>query len=321
MSNCGDTNPCAPVNPCDCAETAAIREQGPPGARGLPGGIPVFTIGTVTSGAVPSVTIVQVNPLLYQINFVIPTVKLNTDNFWTGVQTFEQTAIFQAGLHAAGASTFDQLTASGAFTAEGTALFLGVATFSGPVVLNSDATVAGTVNTLNLHVRGEARFDATALAPNTCYIGYCVLDSCGRLHYVNAFSPNSAAGGTGLAQVVTFAQSETAIGFNLPFVVPNVPDCGSAMSVTSTIFGRVSTNAGGALPPDISAFRVTVRLDNAVTGTVLATASFTNFEFAGQWYVNAQIPPGSHTLFFTVQGLGVGSSSITLSEVTCAIQF
>src|SRR5260221_14595569 len=131
MSGCGDTNPCAPVNPCDCAETAAIREQGPPGSRGLPGGTPVFTIGTVTEGTIPSVTIVQMNPLLYQINFVIPSAKLNTNNFWTGIQTFEAQAVFNAGLTAGGSSTMFDLTVTHSFISQGTSLFVGLATFGG----------------------------------------------------------------------------------------------------------------------------------------------------------------------------------------------
>jgi hypothetical protein len=160
-----------------------------------------------------------------------------------------------------------------------------------------------------------------ALAANVCYRGYVVVDSCGRLRYVNGFSPNSAASGTALSQTVVFNAAETAIAFNLPLTVPSVPDCGAAMAVNATIFGRLVTAAGGALPADISTFVIRVRLDNAVTGFTLAGPSITNFESQGEWYVNAQLTPGPHTLFFTISGNGVGSSSIDLIFIECAVNF
>jgi hypothetical protein len=323
MSGCGDTNPCAPVNPCDCAETADIREQGPPGARGLAGGIPIFQIGTVVSGSVPQVQLIQVNPLLYTMNFVVPSAGTNLPNSWTGIQTFTQQAVFQQGFSAVGAtSTIFSLNVTNDFTSTGTSLFVGGAIFNGAVVFNG-AVTADTIDTT-----GDATFNADvlipnipALAANVCYLGYVVVDNCGRLRFVNGYSPNSASNSNAISQTVTFNQAETQIAMTLPFTVPNVPACGVAMSANTTIFGRVVTGTGGALPADISAFVIRVRLDDPVVGTTLAGPSITNFESQGEWYVNANIAPGAHTLYFTISGNGVGSASILLIFIECSVQF
>src|SRR5260221_13810395 len=82
---------------CTCGEIPALREEGPPGPAGPNGGVPVFTVGTVTTG-IPSVTVNQITPLLYAIAFVIPTVPPNTANVWSDTQTFTIQAIFNGGL-------------------------------------------------------------------------------------------------------------------------------------------------------------------------------------------------------------------------------
>jgi hypothetical protein len=321
MSSCGNTDPCAPVNPCDCVEPAAIREQGPPGPGGAPGGIPVFQIGVVIAGAVPAVTIVQVNPLLYTLNFVIPSANLTTPNTWTEIQTFQGKAVFNNGFTATGDSNIQTLTV-GNLTVAGNGTYVGLQTFNGGAVFNGPAEFNGGADIDQLRVSGTIQnAGITQLPANTPILGTVAVDNCGNFFYQGTLGPNSTAGSSALAMNVPFNQAETAIPFSLPFVVPNLPACGVAQPAAVIIRGDVVTNAGGAIPVDISSFRVFVRLDNAVTGTILAQRIFTNFEAGGAWITNALIPPGAHTLFFTIAGLSVGSSTITLIAIDCSIDF
>ncbi len=321
MSGCGDTNPCAPVNPCDCVEPAAIREQGPPGPGGAPGGIPVFQIGAVVAGATPQVTIVQVNPLLYTLNFVIPSANVNTPNIWTEVQTFQGTAIFSNGFNASGNSTIENLTVQ-KLTVADAGTFIGTQTFTAGAIFNDGIAVTGGVVADNVSVSGTLQnAGIIALPPNVPILGTTVVDNCGNFYFVGNIGPNSVSGSTGLAVNVPFNQAETALPFSLPFTVPNVAGCGVPQPAVVIIRGDIVANAGGALPIDISTFRLFVRLDNAVTGTILAQRTFTNFEAGGTWIVNALIPPGSHTLWFTIAGLSVGTSTITLIAIDCSVDF
>lgn len=307
------------ANPCANTDPSLIREMGLPGQKGLPGSTPVFVVGTVIAGPTPSVTFTAVNPLLYRVDFIIPSTNINTINNWTATQNFTDVTV--AGTFTTtGGATIDVLEVTGAAT------FGGAVEFNGAVTYNSSAEfLAGfTANTGT--ITGDFSVDGTftndgisQLPAAMCIRGQVVANDCGQLFYINGQGPNSVVGATALAQSVAFNAAEAGIAFTLAFTVPFVASCGSAMNQNITVFGRVLTNAGGALPADISKFIVQVRLDDLVTGTVIANGTFTNFEAGAQWFVNANVAPGAHTLYFTVQGLGVGTASIGLTEIDCSV--
>jgi len=319
-------NGCQPnfsdANPCQGQDPTLIREQGRPGAPGVPGGTPIFQVGTVLSGATPAVTYTMINPLLYRVDYIIPGTATNQANTWTATQTFSGAAIFQGALTTTGGATIDTLHVTG------DSVFDGATTFGGAVICQSSFECLTGITTDTLAVTTSATVGgaftnsgAIPLPAGKAVRGIAVLDSCGRLYYINGIGPNSAAAGSLLSQSVTYNQSETAISFTLPFTVPNTADCGSPASAVVNIFGRLVNNSGGALPSDISAFITRVRLDDPATGTICAQAQFTNFQREVAWNTNVTIPPGAHTMYFTIQGQGDGSSSITLTEIDCSINF
>lgn len=310
------------ANPCQGEPPGLIREQGRPGAPGIPGGTPVFQVGTVLSGGTPSVTYTMINPLLYRVDYIIPGTATSQANTWTATQTFAGGVVVTGAFETTGGATLDSLHVTGTSTFDGASEFGGSAEFA------SSLTCLTTITTANLTASGTSTLNGplinagiAALPAAKAILGQVVADSCGQFYYINGQGPNSVVGATALAQSVPFDQAETAIAFTVAFTVPSVADCGSPANANVTIFGRVVTDAGGALPADISNFIVRIRLDNPTTGTVLAAPKFTNFELEGQWYVNANLAPGTHTLYFTVQGLAVGSASIGLTEIDCSVNF
>ena len=320
------SNGCQPnysdANPCQNADPGLIREQGRPGAPGVPGGTPVFQVGSVLSGATPSVTYTMINPLLYRVDYIIPGTAVNQANTWTATQTFAGGVNVTGPLVASGGATLDSLNVSGLSTFDGGTLFNGAAEFA------SSLTCLTTITTANLAVTGTSTLAGplindgmAALPAGRAIRGIVVADSCGQIYYIQGRGPNSVDGSSALSQSVPYDQAETAIAFTVAFTVPSVADCGSPTSQLCTIYGRIVTDAGGALPTDVSTYVVRVRLDNPSTGTELANIAFTNFERTGLWNVGQVIPPGTHTLYFTVQGLGLGSSTIGLTEIDCSVNF
>ncbi len=313
--SCGPVSPCAPVNPCDCVEPAAIREQGPPGRAGTPGGVPVFQIGTVVSGPVPIVTITQVNPLLYTLDFVIPSVGTNLPNTWTAVQTFDLPPVFVTGFTATGSSTAVDFATSGTFTMNGPGVFVGDSVFNGDTTFNGLNHFVGDTDAVNLTVTGDVKLTGVVVLPAATAIqGNVVIGVDGKLYFVVG-SSNIASGSTALAATIVFNAAETAIAFNLPFTIPAGPDavCGIVMQMTT----KPNVNP----PTDWSDFLVRCRLDNAVLGTVVGATGVTVFEGTAQINAVATIPAGSHTLFFTIQGTGDGTNSIDLTSITARISF
>ena len=324
--------PCAPdfgdQNPCRDQDASLFREMGLPGPPGAPGTTPAFVIGSVTEGAVPSVTLTKVNPLLYRMDFIIPQTGVNQTNTWTATQTYNATSNFNELATFTGGITTNTLTVSGP------AIFNGASTFGGAVTFESSATFLGGITTNTLTTTGDVNVggqlittgDITdsaiaQLGAGIAIRGTVVADSCGKLFYINGTGPNSNAVSSALALTIAYNAAEGSVGVTLPFTVPNLAPCGTAMNANVNLFGRITSAAGGALPTDISAFLMLVRLDNSSSGTILASASITNFEKQALWNVNASIAPGPHTLYFTVQGLGVGTSSITLAEIDASINF
>ncbi len=138
---------------CRCGELPAVREEGPPGPAGPDGGVPVFQVGTVTTGS-PDVIITQITPLLYTIDFVLPNVPTNTPNTWSDTQTFTVEAIFNGGLTANGPVTVDDdltvtanavlnnVTVAGTFSANGTSTFQNASIF-GNLDVGGNASITG----------------------------------------------------------------------------------------------------------------------------------------------------------------------------------
>ncbi len=315
MTSCGDVNPCAPVNPCDCVEPAAIREQGPPGPGGAPGGIPVFQIGVVISGPVPSVTVIQVNPLLYTLNFVIPSANTSFPNTWIDVQTFSATAVFTNGFTATGSSTIADLTVQ-TLTVSGTGTYVGLQTFNGDATFNGINTFVGATTMTDLTVNGILKIpNIVALPAATAILGRVVVGTDGRLYFIVGTGANVASGSTALAATIPFNQVETAIGFNLPFTIPAGPDASIEIVMQMTVQPTVNP------PASYSNFLVQVRLDNATLGTVVAATGVSVYESTAQLNGRATVPAGAHTLFFTITGLGSGSSSIALTSISARVTF
>lgn len=317
--------PCAPdfgdSNPCRGTDPALIREMGKPGTPGVPGGTPTFEVGSVVNGATPSVTYTMVNPLLYRVDYVIPSAGTETANTWALEQTFLG-GIATVGITDTGTSNLTILNVSGASTFAGISTFGGAAIFNSSATFNGGLTAFGSSAMQSLLVTGPLSNNGMiGLPASVCIKGQVVVDTCGTFYYINAQGPNSTAGANSLSQTVTFNNTETGIALTVPFTIPFTPACGTAMNQNVQIFGRLLTNAGGAIPADVSRFIVRVRLDNASTGAVLANDEFTNFEAAANWLVNANLAPGGHTLYFTIQGLGLGSSSIGLTEIDCSVNF
>jgi hypothetical protein len=292
-----------------------IREQGPPGAGGAPGGIPVFQIGVVISGPVPSVTVVQVNPLLYTLNFVIPSANTSFANTWIEVQTFQSKAVFNAGFTAIGSSTIEDLTVQ-TLTVAGAGTFVGLQTFNGNTIFNGANNFVGAVTTGDLTGNGIIKFPNLVVLPAATAInGTVVMGTDGRLYFVVGSGSNVASGSTGLAANIPFNQAETAIGFNLPFTIPAGPDAAVEIVMQMTLQPTVNP------PPNYSSFLINVRLDNAALGTVIAATGVSNYETTAQLNGRATIPAGSHTLFFTITGLGLGTSTITLTSIAARVTF
>ncbi len=315
MTSCGDVNPCAPVNPCDCVEPAAIREQGPPGPGGAPGGIPVFQIGVVVVGPVPQVTILEVNPLLYTLNFVIPSANTTFPNTWTDVQTFNAKAVFNNGFTATGSSTIADLTVQ-TLTVAASGIYVGLQTFNGNTIFNGTNNFVGATTMADLDVNGIFRIPNIVVLPAATAIqGRVVVGTDGRLYFIVGTGSNVASGSTALAATIPFNQVETAIGFNLPFTIPAGPDTAIEIVMQMTLQPTVNP------PTTYSNFRIQVRLDNATLGTVVAATGVSNYESTAQLNGVATVPAGAHTLFFTITGLGTGTSSIALTSISARVTF
>lgn len=139
---------------CVCGQEPAVREEGPPGPAGPDGGVPVFEVGTVTTGA-PDVIITQVTPLLYTIDFVLPNVPTDTPNTWSDTQTFTVQSIFNGGLTSNGPAVFeDDLTAhanailnnvtvAGTLSANGVSTFQNISAFNDLDVGNNISASGG----------------------------------------------------------------------------------------------------------------------------------------------------------------------------------
>lgn len=138
---------------CRCGELPAVREEGPPGPAGPDGGVPVFEVGTVTTGS-PDVIITQVTPLLYTIDFVLPNVPTNTPNTWSDTQTFTVAAIFNGGFTAnddctvdadltvTGNTTLNNVSIGGTLSANGTSTFQNISVFNN-LDVSGNANVTG----------------------------------------------------------------------------------------------------------------------------------------------------------------------------------
>lgn len=309
-------------NPCDGAQPSLIREKGRPGSPGVPGGTPVFQVGTVVNGGSPSVTYTMVNPLLYRVDYVLPSAGLADLNEWTALQTF-LAGIATVGITDTGTATLNILVVGGA------AEFNGATEFNGAVTFNSSATFAAGLTAEGQSVMQDLAVNGVfivpgpqSLAAGEVYMGYAVLDSCGRLKITNGVGPNIENGGNNFTQVVAFDAPETAIALTLPFTVPSVAECGVAPNSVISVYGQLQASVAGAIPTDISDFTYRIRLDNAVTGQVLYASVINNFQSGQNFnFVAANTAPGAHTLYFTIQGLAGGSSSITLTALECTVTF
>lgn len=181
------------LSPCACADTPAIREEGPPGAEGPVGDTPEFTVGTVTEGAA-GVTFTTNTPTDITVDFVIPQPPIDTANTWTAVQTYEQQAIFELGLETTGGtSTFGgsaftvtpDAEFSGDVTVAGDEFVSGTLRIGGNTVIDGNASVAGSTFLLGgVQIDGQVTFGVVAnfvvedSDAGSFPRGYLVLDSC-----------------------------------------------------------------------------------------------------------------------------------------------
>lgn len=224
---------------CQCGELPALREEGPPGPPGPDGGVPVFTVGTVTTG-VPSVTVNQITPLLYTIDFVLPTVPTNTANLWSDTQTFEVQAVFQAGIAVTGATILTgTLGVSGLSTLQDVSVLgdlgvNGLCSLASLAVAN-DVSVGG-----NLGVTGNTTFGGTvtfasppdlsivALTANENARGFLVLDHNNVIKYVagQGYTGRGQAPATGLVNIPPSTgglQICNPLVITVPVLTPNQP--------------------------------------------------------------------------------------------------
>jgi hypothetical protein len=188
----------------------------------------------------PSVTITQVTPLLYTIDFVLPTVPTNTANFWSDTQTFAVEAIFQAGIGVTGDSVFTgDVAVSGLssltnVTISGDISVNGVASFDS-LAVNNDVSIGGNLGvTGNTHFGGTVTFSTTpdlgitALTANENVRGYLALDHNNEIKYVSGYgyTGRGQAPATGLANVPAVT-GDVAICdplvVTVPVLTPNQP--------------------------------------------------------------------------------------------------
>lgn len=293
-----------------------IREQGPPGRAGTPGGVPVFQIGSTVSGPVPLVTITEVNPLLYTLDFVIPQIGTGLPNSWTAVQTFDLPPVFVTGFTATGASTAVDLTISGTFTMNGPGFFVGDSVFNGDTTFNGLNHFVGDTDAVNLTVSGIFKIpNITQLGAGVAQLGTVVIVPDGTLYYAVPSGTNIVIGSMALATVVVFNAAEASF-FSSAFVIPAGP------SAQVTLYAQLTIVFSGANPPvDVGQFYLRARLDDAVIGTVVSASAGTNFEATIQLSSSVLVPAGAHTMYFTMQGLAVGTSSIVMTGITTRISF
>ncbi len=312
---------CAPdygnSNPCFQADPALIREQGRPGSPGIPGGTPAFVVGTVATGPNPSVTYTMVNPLLYRVDYIIPSTNVNQPNTWTATQTFTD-IIVSGNASVLGTTTLTVLDVSG------TATFAGLTVFNGATTFNSSADFAAGITTTTLTASGLVTLNGIVKIPNivqlpaaTAIQGAVVVQPDGTLNFVVANTgANVVAGSSALAAVVAWNSAEVAIAFSQNFVVPAGPDA------RVSVVAQVTLQPNGANPPaNLSGFIIRARLDDVVIGTVVTANGVTNFEASCNLLGDFTAPAGAHTVFYTIQGLGTGGSSINLTSISGTIKF
>lgn len=305
------------ANPCANDDPSLIREMGLPGAVGLPGSTPVFVVGTVFSGPAPSVTFTAVNPLLYRVDFIIPSTNIHDAQTWTATQTFAD-VIVDGTFTTNGGATIDVLTVTGI------AAFNDLVTFGGAVTFSSSLTAVSGITANAITVSGTTTLNSTVLIPNipqlgaaVAILGTVVVLPDGTLNYSPSSSgANTASNTSALSAVIPYNQAETAIAFTLPLVIP------SGASAIMNLSAVLKFSVSGANPPsDVSYFFMSCRLDDPVTGTVLGTSNFTNFEASGTVLSLTTVPAGPHTLYFTISGASVGTSSIVLAGITAIANF
>lgn len=225
---------------CSCGELPAVREEGPPGPAGPDGGIPVFEVGSVSTGS-PSVTITQVTPLLYTIDFVLPNVPTSTPNTWSDTQTFTVQAIFNGGLQSNG-----NVGITGDLSVSGTSTLSGDVSIGGILAVNGNTTLANATVTNdlgiggNLTVGGNSIFTGTvsftippdlgiiALTANQNVRGYLVLDHNNDIKFVAGYGYTSRgqAAATGLADVPPLSGGIAIcdpLVVTVPVLTPNQP--------------------------------------------------------------------------------------------------
>lgn len=307
----GEANPCAGIDP------SQIREQGLPGAVGLPGQTPTFVVGTVLTGPAPSVTFTMVNSLLYRVDFIIPSTNIHQAQTWTATQTFADVVV-DGTFTSNGGATFDLLTVVTGIT------LTGISTFNGAATFNSSITAVAGITTNAITVSGLTTLNGAVKIPNITQLtagqpqqGNVVVAPDGTLYFVvSSSSSNTAFNATALANVIAFGAAESALAANLNFTVPAGPDALVNLAAQLTFIF-----SGSNPPADISQFILRARLDNAVTGTVVAANDFSNFEASCNTLGQFSAAAGSHVLYFTVQGLGYGSSSVLLQGITSRVTF
>jgi hypothetical protein len=165
-------------------------------------------VGSVVAGPDPSVTLTQITPTLWQMDFVLPGAPTSTENTWSEKQTFLVAASFDDGftsegpvqinddLAVTGNSVFQSVQVLGDIQSNGTAEFASLTVFN-------DASIGG-----NLFVAG----------------GFTVMQAVNFNGGVNGIT-NGAAAGIGQVGEVLF--SEVASGSAVPLVTD------TAKSVTS----------------------------------------------------------------------------------------
>jgi hypothetical protein len=275
-------------------------------------------VGTVATGPNPSVTYTMVNPLLYRVDYIIPSTNVNQPNTWTATQTFTD-IIVSGTISALGTTSLTILNVSGAAT------FAGLTVFNGATTFNSSADFAAGITTTTLTASGTVTLNGAVLIPNivqlpaaTAISGIVVVQPDGTLNFTPGNTgSNVVAGSSGLAQVVLDTSAEVAIAFSQNFTVPAGPDA------TVNVVAQLTSQVSGTNPPaTVSGWIFRIRLDDVVVGTVVVANGITNFEGSVNLLGGFLAPAGAHTLFYTVQGLGgAGTNAINLTSVSGRVTF
>lgn len=271
---------------CVCNELPPTREEGPPGPAGADGGVPVFTVGTVTTGS-PSVTLTQVTPLEYTIDFVLPNVPTSSPNTWSATQTFTVQAVFNGGLAANGPVQINStLGVTGVSTLEDANLSGDLSVDGGTTLATLDTTGNANVGG-NLSVTGTTSFGGAvsftvppnlgivALTANENARGFLVLDHNNVVKFVPNFgyTQRGQADGTVIAPVVPGDINIAVVDplvITVPVLTPNQPTPTVDVEATLTI------DAGNATAP------IQLQMWFGAIG-VGSPVDFVEFDIGGSW--------------------------------------